>query len=135
VIDSLSHAWEGEGGALSLVDQAVAASRSGNSYVAWRKVTPLHNKLVDAMLQSPAHIVCTMRSKMEYEQREEGGKKQVVKVGMAPIQRAGMEYEFTMVADIDVDHRLIVSKSRMKELADRQMVKPDVKFFRNWRTG
>ena len=53
VVDSLSHAWEGEGGALSLVDQAAAKNRGGNSYVAWRQVTPLHNKLVDAMHFDP----------------------------------------------------------------------------------
>jgi len=138
VIDSMSHAWEGEGGALSLVDQAVAASKSGNSYVAWRKVTPLHNKLIDAMLQSPAHIIVTMRSKMDYEQVDEGGKKTIKKLGMAPIQRAGVEYEFTIVCDMDVDHRLIVSKSRCKDLADRQMVKPDLKFFKvlaDWMAG
>ncbi len=136
-IDSLSHAWEGEGGALSLVDQA-AAKNKGNSYVAWRNVTPLQTKLVDAMLQCKAHIVITMRSKMDYEQVEENGRKVVRKVGMAPIQRAGMEYEFTMVCDVDVDHRLIVSKSRCAQLADRQVVKPDVKFFQelaDWLEG
>ena len=136
-IDSLSHAWEGEGGALSLVDQA-AAKNKGNSYVAWRNVTPLQTKLVDTMLQCKAHIVITMRSKMDYEQVEENGRKVVRKVGMAPIQRAGMEYEFTMVCDVDVDHRLIVSKSRCAQLADRQVVKPDVKFFQelaDWLAG
>ena len=136
-VDSLSHAWEGEGGALSLVDQA-AAKNKGNSYVAWRNVTPLQTKLVDAMLQCKAHVVITMRSKMDYVQTEKDGRKTIEKIGMAPIQRAGMEYEFTMVCDVDTDHRLIVSKSRCAALADRQVVKPDVKFFQelaDWLAG
>lgn len=128
VIDSLSHAWEGEGGALEQVDQAAAKIR-GNSYAAWRSVTPMHNKLVDSQLQSSAHIVATMRSKMDYIQEEKGGSKTIRKVGMAPIQRAGMEYEYTMVIDMDVDHKAIVSKSRCDKLADLVVTKPDVKFF------
>ena len=103
IIDSLTHAWTGNEGALELVDQAAARNR-GNSYVAWRDVTPMHNELVNAILSFPGHIICTMRSKMEYVQEKDSrGKTVIRKVGMAPIQRAGMEYEFTVVADIDVD--------------------------------
>ncbi len=135
VIDSLSHAWEGKGGALELVDNAAARSK-GNSYVAWRHVTPLHNKLVDTMLQSKCHIVATMRSKMDYVQEKDSrGNTQIKKVGMAPIQRAGMEYEFTMVIDMDVDHNAIVSKTRCDTMADMVVTKPDAKFFEiftNW---
>jgi hypothetical protein len=140
VLDSLSHAWEGKGGALELVDQAVAAQRNGNSYVAWRKITPMHNALVDAMLQSPCHIVATMRSKMDYEQvkDEKTGKTTINKLGLAPIQRSGMEYEFTVVCDMNTDHRLIVSKTRCSLLTDRQVVKPGVEFFKelaDWLAG
>lgn len=66
IIDSLSHAWSGEGGLLDMQGRIAAASRSGNSYAAWRQVTPWHNKLIDAMLSSSCHIIATMRSKTEY---------------------------------------------------------------------
>ena len=46
VIDSLSHAWNGVGGALELVDAAAAKSRSGNSFTAWKDVTPIDRKSV-----------------------------------------------------------------------------------------
>jgi energy-coupling factor transporter ATP-binding protein EcfA2 len=130
VIDSTSHAWEGKGGALELVDQAAAKSK-GNSYVAWRTVTPKHNKMVDAMLQAKCHIVVTMRSKMDYvQEKDNSGRTSIRKVGMAPIQRAGMEYEFTMIGDMDLDHRIIVTKSRCDIMADRQELKPGAEFFR-----
>lgn len=133
VIDSLTHAWEGEGGALDMVDKA-AARVQGNSYVAWRDVTPLHRGMVDAMLQSPCHIIATMRSKMDYvqEKDERTGKTAIRKVGMAPIQRQGMEYEFTLVGDMDIDHKFIVSKSRCAVLADAVVSKPDGVFFKRF---
>jgi len=134
VIDSLSHAWEGEGGALDMVEDARRRQKVDNSFTAWKDVTPLHRKLVDAMLQSPAHIIATMRSKTEYvlEQIERQGRTVSVpkKIGMAPIQRQGMEYEFTIVGDMDLDHTLVISKSRMENLADKVENKPGDKFFK-----
>lgn len=133
VIDSLSHAWEGEGGALDMVDDAAKRSQSKNSFTAWKDITPMHRKLVDAMLQSKCHIIATMRSKTEYviETVERNGRQVQMprKIGLAPIQRQGMEYEFTIVGDMDLDHNFVVSKSRMAELADVVESKPGVKFF------
>jgi hypothetical protein len=129
VLDSLSHAWEGEGGALEMVDNISAKSKSQNTYFAWRDVTPLHRKLVDSMLQSPCHIIATMRSKTEYIIENVGGKSIPRKIGMAPIQRAGMEYEFTLVADMDVDHKIVVSKSRCDVIADKVTLRPGADFW------
>ena len=114
IIDSLSHAWSGQGGVLEMVDKQAATSRSNNSYTAWRNVTPEHNRLVDTILQCKMHVIVCMRSKTAYElQENERGKKVPVKVGLAPIQRDGMEYEFTIVFDIDRErHYAIASKDR-----------------------
>ena len=113
IIDSLSHAWAGTGGLLDLQGQIADSSSSKNSYTAWRKVTPWHNKLIEAMLTSPCHIIATMRSKTEYIQTEnEKGKKEIVKVGLAPVQREGMDYEFTTVFDLGAKHVATVSKDR-----------------------
>ncbi|MBR1486164.1 MAG: AAA family ATPase, partial [Synergistaceae bacterium] len=115
IIDSLSHAWAGTGGLLDLQGQITDASYSKNSYTAWRKVTPLHNDLIEAMLNSPCHIIATMRSKTEYIQTEnEKGKKEIVKVGLAPVQREGMDYEFTTVFDLGQNHTVTVSKDRTR---------------------
>lgn len=135
IVDSLSHAWEGEGGALEMVDNAAARSQSKNTYFAWRDVTPLQRKLVDAMLQSSCHIIATMRSKTEYVLEDRNGKQVPRKVGMAPIQRAGMEYEFTLVGDMDLDHRIVISKSRCAAMADKVELKPGPAFwstFKHW---
>ena len=113
IIDSLSHAWSGEGGVLDLQSRAAASSKSGNSYTAWRQVTPLQNRLVDCILASPCHIIATMRSKTEYIQAEnDRGRTEIKKVGLAPVQREGMDYEFGTVFDISSNHTAAVSKDR-----------------------
>jgi hypothetical protein len=121
IIDSLSHAWAGDGGLLD--KQGKMADRGVNSFAAWRTITPDHNALVEAMLQSPMHIIATMRAKQEYIlETNDKGKQQPKKVGMAPVQREGMEYEFTVMLDIDMQHIASASKDRTS-LFDGQFFK------------
>jgi len=123
VIDSLSHAWNGTGGMLEQVDNASARAK-GNSYAAWRDVTPQQNRLIDAILQAPIDIIATMRSKTEYVvEKNERGKSTPRKVGMAPVQRDGMEYEFDVVADMDAA-TMLVTKSRCPALAGKAFQRP-----------
>ena len=134
VIDSLSHAWDGIGGTLEQKGR-MEDQRGMNSWTAWRKITPIHEQLVDALLRCNMHVIATLRSKMQYEQVIEDGKSTVQKVGMAPIQRAGMEYEFTLFCDMDVNHSIVVSKSRAKLMSDRVAQLPGPEFwqpFADW---
>lgn len=126
IIDSLSHAWAGEGGLLDLQEQVAESSKSGNSYTAWRKITPLHNKLIEAMLTSKCHIIATMRTKTEYVQsKNDKGYTEIKKVGTAPIQREGMDYEFSLVFDLSPQHTATASKDRTK-IFDGQVFKLSV---------
>ncbi len=120
IIDSWSHAWSGEGGILDFVGDTTAASRSRNAYTeGWRKATPLHNRMVDTVLAFPGHVIVTMRTKTEYVMEEnDRGKKVPRKIGLAPIQRDGIEYEFDIVADIDHEHTMSVTKTRLEALAE-----------------
>jgi len=108
IIDSLSHAWAGEGGMLD--KQGKIADKTGNSWAAWRKITPDHNQLIDKILQSKMHIIVTARTKTDWV--VEGGKP--TKVGLAPIFRDGLEYELTCVFDLDKGHNGHSSKDRTK---------------------
>jgi hypothetical protein len=128
VIDSLSHAWEGVGGALEIKDR-IAGSSNENSFTAWRHVTPLHNRMIDAILQSQLHVITTMRSRTEYVPEIQNGKiVGVRRVGLAPVQRPGMEYEFDLVCDMDWAHIMTVAKSRCPAVADMQIEKPGPEF-------
>lgn len=113
IIDSLSSEWAGTGGILELVDKSAKASKSGNSYYAWKEITPRHQKLIDTILQSRINIIACMRSKQSYITQERNGKQVPVKVGLAPIQRENVEFEFTIIFDISVDgHIATASKDR-----------------------
>lgn len=118
VVDSLSHFWEGEGGTLDIVDAAAQKAR-GNTFAGWKAGTPALRHLVDTILAAPMHVLATMRAKTEYVlETDSKGKQAPRKVGMAPVMRAGIEYEFTLVGDLDLDHRVSITKSRCSALAD-----------------
>ena len=113
IIDSLSHAWAGEGGLLDMQGKIADNSSSMNTWAAWRQVTPWHNRLLETILTSQCHVIATMRSKTEYAVIEnEKGKKEPRKIGLAPVQRDGIEYEFTTVFDLNNEHIATVSKDR-----------------------
>lgn len=123
IVDSLSHAWSGPGGVLEMQDQAAKALK--NSFAAWREITPEHNKLVDTLLQTDLHIIVTMRTKTAYEVQQESGKTKVVKVGLAPVQREGLEYEFTVVLDLSVDGHVATGTKDRTGLFDGQHFVPN----------
>lgn len=125
ILDSLSHAWFAQGGVLDIVDEAAKRSRSGNTYMAWKEGTPAQNQLVEAIVTAPIHVIGTMRSKTEYALvTNDRGKQEPRKMGMAPIQRDGFEYEFDVMFDMDVENTAVVSKSRCSALANKVIAKP-----------
>ena len=96
IIDSSSHEWEGKGGCLELQQQA------GGTYQSWAKVTPRHQKFINAIADSPITIIATMRGKDQYEMsKDERGRASVQKLGVGAKQREGFEYEFTCTFLID----------------------------------
>lgn len=122
IIDSLSHAWFGEGGVLDIVDRAQHTTRNGRNdkFSAWRDATPIQNQLMETLLGFPGHLICTMRTKTEYE--VVNGERR--KVGLAPVQRDGVEYEFSVVIDMNEHHVGYVTKSRIAAIADRSFQRP-----------
>jgi hypothetical protein len=114
VVDSLTHAWSGEGGLLDKKGQIEKSGKPGvNGWTAWRDITPLHNRLVETILGCTCHIIATLRAKMEYvSEKNESGKTEIRKLGLNPIQREGMEYEFTVFVDVSQDHQATTSKDR-----------------------
>lgn len=104
ILDSISHAWD------FLIDYH--SSLPGNSFTNWAKITPRQKAFVDKILQSNAHIICTMRVKQDYVLSEKNGKMVPEKVGLKAIQRDEISYEFTIVFDIDNKHYAVSSKDR-----------------------
>lgn len=104
VIDSSTHEWE------YLLDYH--ASLPGNSFTNWSKVTPRHNAFIQKILSSPCHIICTLRTKTDYVMTEKNGKMVPEKVGLKSVQRDGLDYEMTLVFDLDIKNNATASKDR-----------------------
>ena len=122
IIDSITPQWDGEGGILRRKEALERANPNANGYALWSRFTPEHEAFKQIILQSPLHVICTMRSKQEYAlQPDEKGKLKPVKLGLAPIQRDQLDYEFTLVFDVNLSHNAAVSKDRTG-LFDEQAV-------------
>ena len=119
IIDSLTHFWSGAGGVLEIVDEASARFK-GNSHAAWQVGTPIQQRMVDAILGFEGHVLATMRAKTEWVMEQgNGGKTMPRKVGLAPQQRADIEFEFTLFMELDHLHKASVSKTRFDQFADK----------------
>lgn len=116
IIDSITHEWSGEGGALDI------QTKMGGRFQDWAKVTPLHEKFKQALLQSKAHIITTVRSKMDYMMTDDGGKSKVQKVGLKQETREGFEYELTLSFDLNINHLATASKDRTGLFMDGEPV-------------
>lgn len=126
VVDSLSHAWIGRGGALEQVDAEASRTSSKSTFAAWRHVTPQHNRLVDAICSAPLHVIATMRSKTEWVlEPDERGRTKPRKVGTQAVQRDGVEFEFDVCGEMDpAGNVLHVTKSRCPDLQDAIVHQP-----------
>jgi len=126
IIDSLSHAWQE---LLREIDHLAKTKFRGNTWSAWSEGTPKQRMLVDAILTFPGHVIATMRSKTEWVQEQtSSGKTKPVMVGMAPEQGKGIEYEFTFLLELSVDHVGTVLKDRTGEFQDKIITKPGEEF-------
>lgn len=127
IVDSISHAWEAVN---EEVSNHAKRSGSGNTFKSWGdKGNPLYNELLSKLLKSPAHIIVTMRVKSDYVMEEytnASGKTSTKpkKIGLAPKFREGGEYEFDLVANINLEHEMIVEKTRMSFLDGVILTKP-----------
>lgn len=103
IVDGISPAWNGAGGVQEIVDKN---QKGGNKFSGWAVGTPAHQELVNAITSCGAHIICTMRSATAYEM---GEKNKPQRVGLKPVQRDEIEYEFHILGLMDQQHRVEVA--------------------------
>lgn len=127
IVDSLSHAWMGKGGALEAVEAAQQSSRNKNQFQAWGEITPKFNKLIDTLLGMKSHLIVTLRSKTAYTIEEVRGKNVPKKVGMAPVFREGIEFEFTAALDLSTEKNMASSSKDRTRLFHGQDFVPSEK--------
>lgn len=126
IIDSLSHAWQE---LLEEIDKLAYSKYQGNTWAAWSKGTPKQRQLVDAILSFSGHVIATMRSKTEWTtSSDSNGKNKPVRVGLAPEQGKGIEYEFDMLMELSTNHIAEVIKDRTGKYQDKLIDKPSEQF-------
>ena len=134
IIDSLSHGWWE---LLEEIDKLANAKYRGNTHAAWSEGTPKQKELVEAILSFPGHLLATIRSRTEWtsEKDERTGKSRPVRVGLAPDQGKGIEYEFDLLLELSTEHLARVIKDRTGKFQDQLIEKPDETFgqaLRDW---
>ena len=130
IIDSISHEWEGAGGILE-----THSNMTGNSFTNWAKLTPRHNAFIQKILSSQCHIICTMRVKQDYVLNLKDGKYVPEKTGLKGITREGMDYELTLVLELDIKHNCSASKDRTQLFMDKpefKITEATGKRIKNW---
>lgn len=128
IVDSGTHFWSGPGGILEIVDKN---AKGGNSWSGWAVGTPIQQAMIDALISVDMHVIMCMRSKQEWAlQTNANGKQEPVRIGLAPQQRGDIEYEFTVFGELDLQHRLTVTKTRCPLVADLIDVNPGEAFAR-----
>lgn len=120
IIDSISHCWE------YLLEYH--SSLQGNSFTNWGKITPRQNSFIQRVLSSSSHVICTMRTKQDYILTEKNGKMIPEKVGLKAVMRDGVDYEFTIVFDVDIKHYSVASKDRTGMFVGKPefIISPDI---------
>lgn len=128
VIDSLTHAWH----ELKEQNELLAHSKfRGNTWGAWSESTPRQKALLDAILRFPGDVIATIRSKTKWEIVGKSPKK----IGLAPDQRDGVDYEFDVILAMSDAGNGWVEKTRCDALSNTTWPKPGKLFtgtIMNW---
>lgn len=128
IIDSLTHGWQE---LLQEIDTLARAKFGGNTWAAWSKGTPKQQSLINVILNYPGHVIATMRSETVWEtSKDNNGKTTYNRVGLAPKQGKGIEYEFDLLLQLSTDHTAEVLKDRTGKFQDALITKPDEDFGR-----
>lgn len=94
IVDSLTHEW--------LKLNELHDAMPGNSYTNWAPLKKRHNRLVEYIIQSPAHIIATSRGKDEYQLETDSRGKQIPKkIGVGMVQDKDIEYNYTVTFNLD----------------------------------
>lgn len=89
VIDSVSHEFEGIGG----LEDIANAGNPRNP--AWNKAKAEHKRFMNALLQSPLHIIACMRAREKVKLVKRDGKTEYESQGVLPIQEKNFCFELT----------------------------------------
>lgn len=102
--DSISHAWQYEGGILTLVSNFAAKNPKGDKYAAWRDETIAHEKnlLLSLLRSNQCHVITTVRVKEKFvPETDDAGKMRIKSIGEQQIMQDDVKYEPDLVLHLE----------------------------------
>lgn len=129
MLDSMSHWWHAEGGALEEVN--TVQKRPGfDSFRAWSVVTPKIDRVIQGIISLPCPVIVTLREAHEYERSTDNrGKTVIERVGGKARWRDDSLYEFDVGLKMSRGAIAHVEKTRYAPWNDLSITRPDGKFF------
>lgn len=116
VVDSVYSFWSDKGGVRDIAD---SNAPRGNGFAGWKAARPAHRRMVDAIIDSRAHVILCCRAKVDYVQEVNPttGRTQVRSLGMQPMTDDFLPSEVDVHLRMDPDdHAITVAKSRIKTI-------------------
>lgn len=110
-IDSLSITWAGKDG---ILEEADANADNSTKFSQWKGLGKKQNTLLDKIMGSRFHIICSLQSKTDWAMVQTTNAKgnavtAPIEVGTAPVQRDGIKYLFPVYCVMD-DQTLTVDR-------------------------
>jgi len=136
IIDGISPEWVGQDGCLEVVHRIAKQKYKNDSHRAWKDVNKFHDRLIlgdegnIGIKNYPGHVFVSIRAKIFHARNEiklpNGGKKtEIVKIGIGPIQRGEIEYEFDTFFDLNSEHIINTNgATRIPGLGGQEFAKP-----------
>lgn len=97
VVDSFSHEWEGDGGVVSMRDEAALKSKPGSQEGLhhWIRPKKEHKAAIRRMIRTPAHLILCMRGEAKTKMVKDQGRDVPTEGPILPIQDKRLGYELT----------------------------------------
>lgn len=128
IIDTISNEWQ-------YILKMHASLSGNNSFVKWNQVKPLHDRFVQKILSTSMHVICNIRAKEGYMIQQRDGRQYIEKIGLKGITNPQIEYDFTTVLYLDINHNAVASKDRtgiFSELAPFRVTKETGRIIIDW---
>lgn len=121
IIDSISSAWNGEGGITDQVDSI------NKGIQGWKAVAPYQREFLHLLTGQDVHVIATARSKQGVEvTTDDNGKVQVEKVGLKMEQKDSLEYEFAVAFQLYQNHVAQATKDNSSIFTQPQQLNREV---------
>lgn len=113
IVDSMSHAWEGEGGVLDQADNAKTKSGEDMFGLAkWKAPKIAYKRMTNNLWRSPIPVIFCLRAADKSKQVGKGKNMEIIDLGTQPIAEKNFVFEMTVGLHLTKDGYYDLSTSK-----------------------